>query len=357
MSKSVRWTEKWMQRGLWLVAMAFAWFLTGLGSSVVEHLPRVEGTLDVSQFHEQPAYSRAQMRLEETRSAARDARNKLELTQYQQRQTADKVSEAELRHKAWVATRTATGRSAQDAEVIERNRELDGLSAAADAAAAARNAAAAAHQSAVTAEEKASVALSDIEKRAEKAMAVEARKRDLRVFGYRLAVTLPLLALAAWLLVKRRRNRHWPFVWGFAIFAALTFFVELVPYLPEWAGFIRHAAGIAVTVVLGRHALRALDRYRESQQATQRIPEAQRRQALEYDVVQARLSRKVCPGCERPVDLEPRTDSFCPHCALRLYQKCGKCGVPRLALNNYCDHCGAPSDTQPADTPATGAAA
>lgn len=45
MSKALRLSEKWFQRGLWLVAVVFAGFLIGLGGSVVGDLPQVEQTL------------------------------------------------------------------------------------------------------------------------------------------------------------------------------------------------------------------------------------------------------------------------------------------------------------------------
>ena len=35
MSKTLRLSEKWFHRGLWLVAFLFAWFLTGLGLSLI----------------------------------------------------------------------------------------------------------------------------------------------------------------------------------------------------------------------------------------------------------------------------------------------------------------------------------
>ena len=42
MSKTLRLSEKWFNRGLWLVAFLFAWFLTGLGSTIVGDLPQMK---------------------------------------------------------------------------------------------------------------------------------------------------------------------------------------------------------------------------------------------------------------------------------------------------------------------------
>ena len=47
MSKGLRLTEKWLQRGLWLVAFAFAAFLVGLGGKIVDNLWDVEPALSV----------------------------------------------------------------------------------------------------------------------------------------------------------------------------------------------------------------------------------------------------------------------------------------------------------------------
>ena len=48
MGKSLRLTEKWMRRGLRLVAVVFASFLIGLGSTVAGDLLKVEKQLSLA---------------------------------------------------------------------------------------------------------------------------------------------------------------------------------------------------------------------------------------------------------------------------------------------------------------------
>ncbi len=50
MANTLRLTEKWMHRGLWLVAFVFAGFLIGLGGTVVGDLPKVEKQLSLDDY-------------------------------------------------------------------------------------------------------------------------------------------------------------------------------------------------------------------------------------------------------------------------------------------------------------------
>jgi thiol:disulfide interchange protein len=179
-----------------------------------------------------------------------------------------------------------------------------------------------------------------MERGAQSALDKAQRAQELRVFLYRLALTLPLLAAAGWLFAKKRQSTWWPFVWGFIFFALFAFFVELVPYLPSYGGYVRYIVGIVITALVGRYAILALNRYLERQKAAESLPDAQRREELSYDVALARLAKGVCPGCERVVDLKDVTNDFCPHCGIGLHDHCGHCQARKSAFARFCHACG-----------------
>ena len=340
MSKTLRWTEKWMQRGLWVVALVFASFLIGLGGTVVGDLPQVEQPLSLDDFMDKAAATALRNSIKATESAERDAEAALEQAQLKRQATQADSAAALETFNNWLSTRRATQLSGQDPELVARTRALDGLKdkerAAGMAVEAQRQAALDARQG--TVRERRSLA--GMEQAAQQKLNAEYRRVELRVFLYRLALTLPLLALAGWLFANKRKTTYWPFVWGFIFFALFAFFVELVPYLPSYGGYVRYIVGIVVTVLVGRQAIVALNRYLEKQKLAEQLPDAQRREELSYDTALTRLSKGVCPGCERPVDLKNPDIDFCPHCGIGLYDHCSACSARKSAFAKFCHACG-----------------
>jgi len=350
MSKSLRLSEAWFRRGLWLVAFVFAGFLIGLGGTLVGDLPQVEQRRTLEDFMDpqrtlplRAAVKQAQQTARAAQDALDQARLKLKVAQ------ADNQAARETFNN-WLATRHVTARRAQDAEVIRRTAELDALRKAEREALAAVEAQQQIALDARQAENRAQQQLRELEEAAREAWRKAQRAQELRVFLYRLALTLPLLALAGWLFVKKRKGSGWPFVWGFILFALFTFFVELVPYLPSYGGYVRYLVGIVITVVVGRYAMAALNRYLERQREAEALPDRQRREELSYDLALARLAKGVCPGCERPVDLKDEHKDYCPHCGLGLYDHCGHCRTRKSAFARFCQACG--TAAQPGAAPA-----
>ena len=351
MTKGLRLSEKWFQRGLWLIAFLFATFLIGLGSLVVADLPKVEKPVDAEHFTDQPRLAAERAQLKSDRDQLRDSgdaldRARLDLSHSQAATQAERDS-----FRAWIATRSATQQTSENPEVLARTRALDQLRTAERA-----------QESQVEALESRRTALEqDRDARGRRVQQLldagqsgynrAVQRMELRVFGLRLLLTLPLLLLAVWLFVNRRKGPRWPFVWGFIFFALFTFFFELVPYLPSYGGYLRYLVGLALTVWGGNYAIAALRRYLERQKAAERQPEQERRQQLSYEAAQIRLARKICPACERPLDTNDVSNNFCMNCGLLVFEPCPRCGTRQTTFSHFCRACGLLKHTAPPEAP------
>ena len=301
MAKGSRLSEKWFQRGLWIIALVFAGFLIGLGSLVVGNLPHVDQTLNVQTFMDQTQLAQVGEQLKEDDHALADNQDALDRATTAVEHAKDETNSAHDTFTNWIQARSATQQSSENAEVIRRTQQLDTLKAnerkleaQQDKIQDARNAlqqVRSEHEAAAQKIRDAGTVLYDSAQ----------RRLEMHVFLIRLALTLPLLLISALLFFKARKSSYWPFVWGFIFFSFFAFFVELVPYLPSYGGYVRYIVGIVVTVFIGVYAIRALNRYLERQRAAEQMPEQERRKDLNYDLALSLLNKKACPGCERPL--------------------------------------------------------
>lgn len=340
MSKGLRLTQTWMERGLWLVALVFAAFLIGLGGKVVNNLWTVEPVPSLETYMDPAQGAAARAAIEQARGRHKLADEALAQAQLAHKVAVSNSASAQQSFQNWLATRSVTAKADQDPELIARTRGLDSLKASERSALSAVQLQEQAALDATQAQQRANDQLDALTTAAERQQEVAARRHETRVFLYRLAVTLPLLLVAGWLFVKQRKSAYWPFVWGFIFFALFAFFVELVPYLPSYGGYVRYIVGIVVTVVVGRYAIKSLQAYLERQRLAEAQPEIARRETLSYDTAMARLAKDICPGCERSVELKDGKTDFCPHCGIGLYNRCVKCSSRKNAFAKFCFACG-----------------
>ena len=261
MFKSLFVPERLFRLAMWIVSLVFASFLIGLGSTIIGDLPRIEQPLTLEQFADERPLERARAEIRRLRDLERDLGDRRAQAALHLTAVSNAYQSARSAYSNWIATRTATTDPGQDAEVLQRTRELDRLKAS---------------------EREAQIALERIEKdlldtrqmlaaseRTERQLVEDARdayesavfRQEFRVFAWRLALTLPLLVVAWWFVMKKRRSEYWLLMRGFVIFALFTFFVELVPYLPSYGGYVRYAVGIAMTAVGGHYIIRAMRSY------------------------------------------------------------------------------------------------
>ena len=340
MSKGLRLSEKWFRRGLWLVALVFAGFLIGLGGTVVGDLPRVEAPLQLDDYLDRSAAEALRAQVAAAERAQSAAETALEQARLQRDKARSETAAERETFDNWLATRSATQQTEHNPEVVRRTQALDALKQRERQAQQAVQAQQQAHLDARQGAEAARRQLSALEDGGYQRMQQAMRRVELRVFLYRLALTLPMLIAAGWLFAKKRKSTWWPFVWGFIFFALFAFFVELVPYLPSYGGYVRYLVGILLTVLGGRYAIRALQDYRARLALKEAQPDTVRREELHYDTALARLAKGVCPGCERPVDLKDPGIDFCPHCGIGLHDHCGACQTRKSAFAHFCHACG-----------------
>ena len=349
MNIGLRLTETWMHRALWLVAIIFAGFLIGLGGKVIANLGSLDPAPPARSFVDQRTAAALDAEIERATAARVEAARALAQARQQHEVAQANTRSARQTFDNWIATRHATLRPEQDPELIERTRALDALAAAERTALRAVEAQQQAELNAAQGEEKARRDLETMMVPARAQAVKAARNAELRVFLYRLALTLPLLLVAGWLFRHKRSGTSWPFAWGFILFALYTFFFELVPYLPSYGGYVRYIVGIVLTVVIGRYAIGWLQAYLARQKAIEAMPEQQRTTAMRYDMAMGRIGKGTCPSCERPTNFSEPTLAHCPHCGFRLFDHCPVCSVRKNALARFCFSCGTPANTSLAD--------
>ena len=341
MFKSLFVPERLFRFAMWIVSLVFASFLIGLGGTIIRDLPRIEEPLTIEQFADQRALESARAELRRLRDVERDLDDRQAQATLRLTSVTNAYQSARAAYSNWISTRTATTDPTQDAEVLQRTRSLDALKSS---------------------EREAQIAVERIEKdlldtrqtvsareRSERQLLEHAGKayesavfrQEFRVFAWRLALTLPLIVVALWLVMRKRRSEYWLLYRGFVIFALFTFFVELVPYLPSYGGYVRYAVGIILTAVGGHYIIRAMRSYLARRRVVEQQTEVERRQALAPEDALKRMTANVCPACERALlstgDVVP---DYCVHCGLKLFDRCSSCEIRRNVFFPFCPKCG-----------------
>ena len=345
MFKSLRVPERLFAIAMWLVSLVFAWFLSGLGGKIVGDLPGVDKRTTVESFLDSTRIRRT----DQTRDSLRRLHQDREADATSARLRLTTASNAYRARRQsfdnWIQTRRATTDPRQDPEVIARTRELDVLGRSQRAAQQEVERADAEVLSLSQSIDRVSRERSDLYEVARKQYERVRFGEELRVFLIRLAITLPLLLIAWWLVARKRKTQYWPLYRGFVLFAVFTFFVELVPYLPSYGGYVRYGVGVLLTAVAGVYLTRAMKRYLAKRAEVERQTEAERRRAMSYELGIKRVTEGVCPGCERAI--APPTGSnpvnFCVHCGMTLFDECPSCKSRKNAFFQYCPSCGVPA--------------
>lgn len=338
MTNHLRLSEKWFNRGLWLIALLFAYFLTGLGGTIVGDLPKVESRLSTEDFVDKTRSARLTLELKKLDQEVIVASDKLDQAKLQLQTARADYQAARQAFEAWVTTRNATQNADQDPDLLARTAKLEKLKLRERAALQAVESLQKQQLDARQEKDRINREMAALQEVARDKFDENYKQIELRIFAYRLAFVLPLLAAASYLFARHRKKSYWPFVWGFIIFSLFAFFVELVPYLPSYGGYVRYTVGVVVTLAVGKYAIAALQKYLAQQRELEQQPDFQRKHDIQYDLAQTRIVKGICPSCERPIARD--NDNFCQHCGIEIFDKCGACGTRKIAFSKFCFHCG-----------------
>ena len=83
-----------------------------------------------------------------------------------------------------------------------------------------------------------------------------------------------------------------------------------------------------------------MQNYLEAQKKAELQPSNILKEKMNYDLAQQRISKNICPGCERSVDLKDESKNFCIHCGTCLFNQCQSCHSRKNAFAKYCHSCG-----------------
>ncbi|MDG2003165.1 MAG: zinc ribbon domain-containing protein [Novosphingobium sp.] len=344
MIKGARVPERAYKIVLWVVSVVFAGFIVGLGNLVIGDLPQVEQSISPEQFQEPAATQKIDDEVRMIDRRRGDIDDKLEITRLQLEQAQSAARNGEETFQAWIQARRATTNPQQDPEVLARTRQLEQLKGNERTV-----------QASIDELNTERLALNQrgdelrgdrnqLEEDAWPAYEKALFWQELRIFGLRLALALPMLLLAAWLVIKKRESDYWPISRGFVLAAVFVFFVELVPYLPSYGGYIRYGVGIILTFAAGHFLIKNMRHYLANRQEVEAKAEEERRKLVSHDEAFKKMSSKVCPGCDRPIAaMEGSETNFCVHCGMTLFNDCNSCGKRKMAFFRYCMSCGTTS--------------
>ena len=332
---------------LWILGAVFAAFLGSLGTKVLSDVANVFREPDFESFRGPKLRA-----LEAERAAlasAPDARRDRYSRAERDLGALDRaVATGESSFRTWLDARATLGAAGnEDQELRARRDRLDKLRDERDRAAAALE------KLRLLPDERAG-RLRDLDAlmAAESRVASDEHDAARRVWTFkvlsaRLALVIPIWALAAFLWTRRHRTRYPTLLWGYWAFSVWMLVYGVGPYLPHYGGYAPLLIGIAATTWGSISLVRYFNK---------RAPLRRRR------LVMSAIAAHKCPACERDYllarevaldqgpgrrgsirhyDAAALRPKACPSCGLALFGPCPSCRESQLLLLDHCSNCSA----------------
>ncbi|MCV6615739.1 MAG: hypothetical protein OIF35_12265, partial [Cellvibrionaceae bacterium] len=275
--KSSRQLSKIFTIILHALSVLFAYFLLQGGSLIIQNLPRVDGEQVWQDYLDQAQLEQLKHEYEQLQASIEPFKDQLKLNRVESQGLSDVFSLDQKTYQEILASRYVS----EDAGV---NQKIEALRAKLEAQ---REGLKNLKQQRSQLELELNKlqqqqlskgeAISDLKRQAREAFNEQRQGRNLKAFVLRLCFVLPLLLVAWYLLKNYRQTDYWPLVHGWSYFAGFAFFVELVPYLPSYGGYVRSLVGIVICIALGRVLTKKLRDYLQKRREIEQKDELERR--------------------------------------------------------------------------------
>lgn len=334
---------------MWILSVVISAFLIQLGSLIMSDVPTAGSRITVDAYINETAQDSVAADIKSVQSALSQNANDIEDAEFLLNSRSMDYRNQRASFESWIQTRTATASDDQNPEVVARVQEIEQLKLAERQA---ERAIETLRQEAVQQNRRLAELETQRREIRDAAYAPYEKARDwevLKVFMLRLALTLPLLLVSAWMIAKKRGSNYWPIYRGFVLFSLFAFFVELVPYMPSYGGYVRTIVGIVLTLIAAHFAIKWMKAYVDKKQSEEQQPEADKRKLIAYETAVKKINDCQCPSCDRSFgnpkakkEDAPMVD-FCVHCGFKLFTKCENCGTRDNSFYKFCGSCGVAS--------------
>ena len=179
-------------------------------------------------------------------------------------------------------------------------------------------------------------------------------KHNIRLACLQLLVLIPLLAVGAFLVVRKRSSIYFPLFLGFGAATLLKVTLVIHEYFPtRYFKYVLIIGCLIAVVKILIHFIRVVA-FPKAQWLTKQYREA--------------YERFLCPICEYPIRTGPRKFLFwtrrtvnnvvlpknapeeqayaCPVCGTALFEQCPECHKIRHSLLPHCQHCNAEKEIE-----------
>lgn len=338
----------------YVISLTLCGFLIGLSYNVMVDLESWEKGPEVEDFYDQKIKDSLTNITDSLELSIEDEKKKLSTVEISIDRINSQYYEEEVSFKNWLKTRKTLGSPKEDTAVLRRAKVLDEIQSSKKPWYGKKLLL----ENSIS-ELRAHLNVQELVKEKEYNKAYDQfeqadHSHNNKIFLIRLLIVLPLLIFAIVAIIKFRKSKYWPLLFGYVLFSFYLFFVGLVPYLPDYGGYVRFIVGIVICIFLGIYGINKLKKlieYRRKQKAKVNDEEEIQKNSEAFDKA---YDHHSCPCCGKdflikdwsqtplpnPKNVRFKVSKYCRNCGTELFKNCKVCDSEKYAFTKHCTSCG-----------------